>query len=384
MKNTRPKVLVSLYYCFIFIPTGIGISFFPLWLRESGISVLTLGLLSAAGFASKVLVNPLASYWSSRLDARIGTLIILSAASALITATYVLGVGPSILAVAFLLVGILASPIMPLGDAVMLSVIRTRSLAFGNLRLWGSLAVLVTILVTGLAFQLGYKATTVSVVPISYVALLFVFVALRQGTPHGPKGYRFPFSILKDPGVLTFVCCAAPLQAVHGLFYGYSTLYWFDAGITPSQISLLWAVGIAAEVTVFFLAGKFRSILEPWTMVMIAAFAGVARWGTLSFTTSLEIAFLAQLLQGFTLSLLQVGVAEYFIRNVSDEKMADATSSYSAFAYGIFQALAVSVGGLIFTRVGGGHVFSFAAVICVLCGSVLSYNVLMTRNTLKH
>ena len=42
------------------------------------------------------------------------------------------------------------------------------------------------------------------------------------------------------------------IQGSHAAYYVYSTIYWTSIGISVSQTSLLWGIGVLAEIVLFF------------------------------------------------------------------------------------------------------------------------------------
>ncbi|WP_266096928.1 MFS transporter [Klebsiella variicola] len=50
------------------------------------------------------------------------------------------------------------------------------------------------------------------------------------------------------------------LQGAHAAYYGFSAIYWQQAGYSASAVGYLWSLGVVAEVVIFALSKKvFRA-----------------------------------------------------------------------------------------------------------------------------
>ena len=74
---------------------------------------------------------------------------------------------------------------------------------------------------------------------------------------------------------------AALVGGSHALHDGFEVIRWRAAGMSASEVSVLWAMSVADEVVVFLFLG--RPMLERLGLsraMTPAALAGVVRWGT--------------------------------------------------------------------------------------------------------
>ena len=127
-------------YAAIFILTGIQLPFFPLWLQARELDAGEIGLVLAAPMVVRVLAIPFAARVADRHDALRATIIV---ASCLSVAGYVLlgfSSGATAILIAYVLVSLVFTPVMPLAETYALRGLSQRGRAYGPVRLWGSLS----------------------------------------------------------------------------------------------------------------------------------------------------------------------------------------------------------------------------------------------------
>ena len=62
MTRGSAAVRLAAFYAAIFAAVGIHIPFWPLWLKDRGLSPTQIGLLVAAGYLTKLVANPVVGH----------------------------------------------------------------------------------------------------------------------------------------------------------------------------------------------------------------------------------------------------------------------------------------------------------------------------------
>jgi PPP family 3-phenylpropionic acid transporter len=60
-----------------------------------------------------------------------------------------------------------------------------------------------------------------------------------------------------------FLACVCLLQGAHAAYYGFSAIYWQEAGYSASAVGYLWSLGVVAEVVIFALSKKCSAASAP-------------------------------------------------------------------------------------------------------------------------
>ena len=66
----------------------------------------------------------------------------------------------------------------------------------------------------------------------------------------------------QEPAFRWLLPLSALIQGSHALYYGFSTIHWTAAGLSPGVIGLLWAEGVVVEVLLFLYGRQEHTDVE--------------------------------------------------------------------------------------------------------------------------
>src|SRR6478609_265658 len=192
-----------------FFASGAFMSYWPVWLRDRGISDPEIGTL----FMSRQLVSVVSvlsiGFLAHRIGRLKGMLLALAVAAIVMMGAYQL----SHTFLALLLVGLIWgwvwSPTMALYDGVLVNEAKARGFVYGTLRVWGSVAFIAGTLICGVAVD-HFGPPSVLYVGWAGVVLLLPFALLlpageghaRKGSAHAPFGF---FELFRSKPFLLFM-----------------------------------------------------------------------------------------------------------------------------------------------------------------------------------
>ncbi|MFC7691724.1 MFS transporter [Paeniroseomonas aquatica] len=237
----------ALLFAAQFAAVGVLMPFLPAVLAGHGLTPGQIAVVLATGSAVRLLAAPAVGRGADGLgDAR--TILVLAAALATGTITgfaWAPGLGlPAYGALIALAVlhAMVSAPVVPLSDALCLGASRSLRFDYGRVRSAGSASYIAAAIGAGLAVQYAGP-----VVVIWLAAGCFLLTALAaRGLPPlpagggGRRGFAAPFA---DPAFRCILPLSALIQGSHALYYGFSTLHWTAAGLSPAVIGLLWGRG---------------------------------------------------------------------------------------------------------------------------------------------
>ena len=99
--------------------------------------------------------------------------------------------------------------------------------------------------------------------------------------------------------------------------------------------------------------------------MMIAAAAGLVRWGVLANTTDIAALIAVQWLHGLTFGAAHLAAMHYMLQHVPEHMSASAHGIYSGLAVGLVMGLMMLVSGWLYAAIGGG---AFYAMIVLSAG----------------
>ena len=145
----RFRLLSALSYCAPLLVNGIVLPFFPVWLATHSFSDHEIGIILAIPMVVRVLVAPVVAMIADRLKERAdvllwsGSLSLLTAIALFWTTSF----WP--VTIVYALQGATFAPYVPVVESIVISGVRRWGLDYGSMRVWGSIAFIVSTLVGG-------------------------------------------------------------------------------------------------------------------------------------------------------------------------------------------------------------------------------------------
>lgn len=366
---------LSLFFVVAFAFPSIQLPYWPLWLRDIGLSPSQIGILLSCTYLIKTISNPAAGYIIDRYN---NWRLLLFCLSLLGTITYSLYFTTEnfwLLLTITLMNAALLSAVMSTSESLAVSMALTHRLNYGRIRLWGSISFVVTTSITGRI--LGYHPPSIVLflglcVLVATTVCCFVLPPPVERPTEAVKAETLKspslWSLLRHPLFLLFLMTISFIQVSHILYYGFSSLHWKKAGLSDLTIGFLWSEGVVFEIIVLAFSYRLLKIFTPLQLITIGAAAGVIRWGVLGSTDSAPALFLVQWMHGLTFSVTHLGTLFFIARVVPSTLAARAQSLYFAIPLGLVQGSAMMMGGTLY-EYWEGKAF-FVMMFLALCGAL--------------
>lgn len=363
------------YYGALFMAVGVQLPFWPLWLKDHGLGPAEIGLILAATYLVKSVVNPLIGHLVDKSGERRRPMLWLALGATIAWTGFSLvdGFWP-ILVLTIVALGFF-SGIMPVGEALALMTTQRMGLDYGRVRLWGS-ASFIVIAILGGKLLVGHSTdilvwlitATLALTALTCAALPDIRVPVTahgRGQPLRPLATSLPFLLLLAAGSLN--------SAAHTVYYAFSTIHWKAAGISDDTIGLLWSEGVVAEILLFAISARVARRLGAPGLLLVGALGGMLRWTILGLTTDLPLLAAAQVLHAATFACAHLG-AMYALRAVPPGLAARAQGLYAAVAAGVVPGLMSPITGQLYEHLNG-HAFlvmaGLSALMALAAGALL-------------
>lgn len=348
---------LGVYYSALFMAVGVQLPFWPLWLKHHGLDPSQIGLVLASTYLVKSLVNPLVGHLVDRRGERRRPMLWLAVGATVTWLGFAVidGFWP-ILLLTMLSVG-LWSGIMPVGEALALITTQRHGVDYGRVRLWGSLAFIVTASLCG-RLLLGHSPDVLVWLVAAALAATALSCAALPDTrvPVTERGAAPPLKpLVTSAAFLLFLAATSLNAASHTVYYAFSTIHWKAAGISDDTIGLLWSEGVIAEIVLFALSGRAVRRFGATGLLLLAAAGGVLRWAVLGTTTEVPALAVVQVLHAATFGCSHLG-AMHLLRGVPAGLAARAQGIYAAVALGVVPGLMSPVTGHLYEALHG-HAF---------------------------
>jgi PPP family 3-phenylpropionic acid transporter len=337
-----------------FFASGAFMSYWPVWLRDRGISDPEIGTL----FMSRQMVGVVSVLGIGLLAHRVGRLrgllLALSSAAIVVMGAYELAHGFLALLLIGLMWGSIWAPTMSLYDGVLVNESRARGFDYGTLRIWGSVAFISGTMLCGIGVDRWGPPSVLFVGWLGTILMLPLALALPPGAPR-TRDHHAPFGLmdlLRNRSFQLFMVATGLAQASHAVLYSFGTLTWRDAGLDDVTISLLWGESVAVEILMMAASGWLIRRLGVTGLMALGLACGIVRWTGMAFTNALPALIVLQALHAGTFAACHLGAMGFIQRALPASGVALGQSIYYALGTGATQAVIFQLAALLYARVG--------------------------------
>jgi len=365
-----PAAATSVFLACTFTALAVSMAFMPKWLSANGLDPQLLGVSLALGAGARLLGGPMAGRIADALGDRKRVLRAACLLATLAVALYPVAPTPWALVLVAFLQGLCFGPIGPLSELITIRAARRHGFDYGFVRATGSFAYLVAVIATGILVD---AAGTGIVAWLLLAACAAGALTARwlpdDGTPAAtaaatPPGAGF-LGLLRRPDIRALLVVSGLVQGSHALFYGFSAVHWLAHGHDATIVGLLWAEGVVIEILVFLLARRYAERIGTVRLALLAAAAGILRWGILAETVWLPALALSCALHGLTFGAMHLGSMRFVQEHVPAVRAATGQTLLSALGVGAWMMAASLASGPLYAAFAG-HAFWAMAAMCLL------------------
>jgi PPP family 3-phenylpropionic acid transporter len=363
----------ALLFCAPMMVNGIGLLYLPAMLQDMGMSDVEIGIIVSIPFLVRMLGMPIGAALADRVSDR-AIVMIWSATVSLATALVMLfaqSFWP--IAVFYGIQSLFYAPFVPIAEAILVSGVRRWGFDYGFLRMWGSIAFVVSTLIGGWLLELYGGAMVLPAMAFFFAFTTLVAIAAprlgraarAERSASGAAARRNPFW---QTDFLLVITGAAMVQGSHGLLFAFATNYWTANGISGVQISFLWTAGVVAEILLFFLSGRHLARFSNLSLVLVGCVVAVVRWSLFPVVDGFWSYLALQATHAFTFGIIHVGIQRFLMERIGDERGASAQGFYQFFI-SIFTVATSWASGFIFQAYGvqGFYIMALIAAAGVGC-----------------
>ncbi|MEW9808054.1 MFS transporter [Mesorhizobium sp. ZMM04-5] len=377
VKPARFELRMSLIFAAVFLPLGVHLPYFPLWLEVNGFDAEQIAVILAAPMFLRVVTTPVITAMADRAGDRANVLIAISVVSVLLSLGYFLPAGYGLVLAVSLALAVFWTPQSPLADALALSGVRRFGSSYPGMRIWGSLSFLAATFIGGMILA----ASSAQAVPAMILAGLLATLAAAVLSPRlGPPRRASPLSAvalqqdaprLFNRYFLLFVAGTGIINASHGFLFGFVSIYWKAIGISDGVIGMLWAWAVVAEVVIFMLFKRLFGSVSATGVLVVAGAAAILRWVAYPLIEPLGLGvpgfFGVQTLHALSTGLLLIGLQKMIAETVPEERTG-AAQGVAYFSVGVSMAVVTLLSGSLYQWYGtGGFYFMALVALAGLC-----------------
>ncbi|AVV38751.1 3-phenylpropionate MFS transporter [Pantoea vagans] len=361
---------LGLGYFTYFFCYGIYLPFWGVWLKGTGLDAEKIGLLLGCGMVARFVGSLLIASQVKNPSRLITALRLLALMTCLFAAGFWVGEQWMWLLTVMIGFNLFFSPLVPLSDALAATWTQQIGLAYGPVRLWGSLAFVISSALTGVLVSAYSSQAILLLLSVGVIAMLAGMMLRPATQPQGHErqsaaggGWQEWRDLLRENAVWRFMLCVTLLQGAHAAYYGFSAIWWQESGYSASTVGYLWSLGVVAEIIVFALSSRLFRRWSARDLLLLSGICALIRWGLLGASTALPLLIVAQILHCGSFTVCHLA-AMRFIAARQGAEVIRLQSLYSALAMGGGIAVMTMICGVLFAHLQG-HLFWVMALVAL-------------------
>jgi len=364
------KLVVGSQYFLYFGVMGIFLPYFNLYCYHLDFSGLQIGTLSAIRSVALIIFPLILGALADRFQIRRPIYILCNFISTAIWIFFFYTTDFWAMLVITVFYGMFYAPIISFLEAFTMDILGTEKKSYGRIRVWGSMAFIMTVIVLGRIIDL--YSIVIILIMIFAGSLAQALISVKIPDIRIKK--RAPFTLkakaLLKKRVTVFLFCAFLMLVSHGTYYGFFSIHLENLGYDNTFIGIAWALASIAEILVMI---KSDSIFKRFSLENVLAFSfmvAAVRWFALFFATSPAVILFLQVFHAVTYGTFHVASILYIDSLTPDETKTLGQAANNAVTYGLGLMVGFFINGYLFEIVGSFALFMISSFIA-LAGGVL-------------
>lgn len=343
-----PVVRLGSFYFFYFAVLGAMLPYWPLYLESIGLSAAEIAQLAALMMATRVVAPHMWGYLADSSGQRIRIIRSGAGLAALCFAGIFISQQFVWVAVVVLAYSFFQNAVLPQFEVVTLSCLQGQYERYSHVRAWGSVGFIVAVVLLGYVFEF----VSVAALPwILLVALGAVWVSTclvneNHSLPLSSEEVTPAWTMLKQPVVIAFLVASFLMQASHGPYYTFFSIFLNELGYSPTTTGIMWAVGVVAEVVLFWRMAALMQRFSLRAIYLGSLVLAMLRWACIGFVAdNLLLLFLTQCLHAASFGSFHAASIEIIRRLFSQGNQGQGQALYSSISYGLGGAAGALMAG---------------------------------------
>lgn len=267
--------------------------------------------------------------------------------------------------------------VLPQFEAVTLAYLGHQAHYYSRVRVWGSIGFIITVGLFGWLFEY----INILLLPLLLTALFSAIWLTSLLVPEQPitqpsRAQDSFYQVLWQPTVLALFAVCFLMQASHGPYYTFYSIYLEEQGYTRDTIGQLWALGVIAEVGIFLIMHRLLARFPLKFLLLISFLLTGLRWLLIGYGVHwLTILLLAQLLHAASFGMYH-GVVMHLIRQYfTDHHQGRAQALYSSLSFGAGSAVGSLFSGYTWATAGAQISYVIASLLCGIAIGISWYGI---------
>ncbi len=380
--RAMPYWRLSAFYLFYFAALGILLPYWSLYLRSLGFDALAIGQLMAVIMVTKLVAPNVWGWIADHTGRRIAVIRLASLLSLLVFSAIFFVESFWAIAWVMALYSFFWNASLPQFEVVTLNWLGRDIRRYGQIRLWGSVGFIGAVGGVGALLDAWSVSSVPGMLLLVFAGILLSSLLITDGPDASRHDAGHPplVHVLRQPAVIAFLIACFLMQAGHGVYYTFFSLYLTDAGYSKVETGAFWALGVLAEVGLFLVMHRLMARFEARRLVFASLLIAAARWLLIGwFPGSLVLVVVAQLLHAVTFGVFHAAAIHLVHGFFPGRLQGRGQALYSSLSFGAGGALGSLAGGYLWDAVSPLAAFAAASGVSLIAAAVVAVWLRPTR-----
>ncbi len=355
---------LSGFYLLFFASLGALIPYWGLYLKSLGFSPTEIGEVMAVIMATKIVAPNIWGWIADHSGRRVTVVRLTTLFAVLAFVGIFFGGSYWWLVVVMMLFSFFWNAALPQFEATTLSHLGEDVHRYSMIRLWGSVGFILTVVSLGPLLDAFGAGLLPGVIVVLLIALWLSTLLVPETKPKRASLSRESLgAVLKQPLVIALLLVCFLLQASHGPYYTFFTIYLEEHGYSRTLIGLLWAVGVLAEIGVFLVMHRLLPRFGARQLLLFSLAVTTVRWLLVAlFVDSIAIMIAAQLLHAASFGIYHAVVIHLIHKLFVGRLQGRGQALYSSISFGAGGAVGSLLSGYLWVSSGASVTYLCAAI----------------------
>jgi PPP family 3-phenylpropionic acid transporter len=354
---------LSGFYFFYFAALGALVPYWGLYLQSLGFGAVEIGELVAIIMATKIVAPNVWGWIADHTGRRMAIVRVACLLAAVTFAGVFVARGYWWLALVMSLFSFFWNAALPQFEATTLNHLGREVQRYSTIRLWGSIGFIVSVAALGEVFHVYGMGSLPHIILLLFVGIWVssLYVPEQAAGPQ-PLDQGPLQRVLARPTVVVLFLVCFLVQASHGPYYTFYSLYLSAEGYSESAIGLLWALGVVAEIIVFLRMSRWLPRFGDYRLLLTATLLTALRWVLIaSFVDQVWILAFAQTLHAASFGIYHAVAIHLVHRLFLGRHQGRGQALYSSLSFGAGGALGSVTAGYLWDGLGAQWTYVIAA-----------------------
>ncbi len=367
-QNSAERHSLAGFYFFYFATIGVLLPYWNLYLKHLDFSARQIGELSAVLLATKIFAPYIWGWIADHTGKRMSVIRIAILIAMLFFSATLFFYSYWSLFIVLTVFSFFWNATLPQFEAATMNNLGEKKHMYSRIRLWGSVGFIVTAsLLAPIIERYGIQHLPLIILLILGVTWLNTLLVKDTSQVQIKTSAVSILKICAQPSVFALLLATFLIQASHGPYYTFFSIYAEDSGYSRALIGQLWSLGVIAEVVVFFLVFRWLPRFGAKTLLSIAMLLTAIRWWLIAFYVEyLPVLVFAQLLHAASYGLFHAAAIHLIDQYFSGSVQGRGQALFSSIGFGLGGSLGSLVSGYTWGSIGPTYVYLLASGIALL------------------